>query len=179
MFYRVSAAVLATALLAACSGQSGNDQAANGAAPAESGSTAATGDAGLAALQAGEWETTVEVLSMEMPGMPAGAAAPAIPPTTTRHCVTPEQAAQPSAEFFSGNLESAGCQRENFTIANGRISGVVSCAADGTTIRSELNGQFSSDSYEMTSRTQTTAQGMTMNGETRVTARRVGDCPAG
>ena len=178
MFHRATAAVLATALLAACSGQSGNDQtAADGAAPAEAGSGA--GEAGLAALQPGEWETTVEVLSMEVPGMPAGMAAPAIPPTTTRHCVTPEEAAQPNAEFFAGNAEGAACQRENFTIANGRISGVITCAAEGTTIRSEMNGQFASDRYEVTSRTQTTAQGMTMNGETRLTARRVGDCPAG
>lgn len=181
MIHRVSAAILATAFLAACSGQSGTDQAAaNGAAPPEAGQTApATADARLASLQPGEWETSVEVLRMEIPGMPAGVNAPTVPAVTTRHCLTPEEAAQPSAEFFSGNTDDASCQRENFTIAGGRVNGTINCTAEGVTIRSEMTGQFAPDSYEMTARTQTTSQGMTMNGETRIRARRVGDCTAG
>lgn len=179
MTCRSTAAILAaTLLLGACSGQSGNETAANGSeSEASTGATGASGPA-LAALQPGQWETTVEILRMEMPGMPAGMPAPTIPATTTRHCVTPEEAAQPPAEFFAGNPGDA-CQRENFTIGNGRVSGVITCSAEGTTIRSEMEGQFSSTSFEMTSRTQTTAQGMTMNGETRIRSRRVGDCPAG
>ena len=181
MTYRLTAAIAAAALLAACSGQGGNDQTANGTAGGEVPGDAASGaaGAGLAGLQAGEWETTVEVLSMEMPGMPAGMPTPTIPAVTTRHCLTPEEAAQPNAEFFSGNTEGASCERENFTIGDGRVSGIITCTSEGATMRSEMNGQFGAASYEMTARTQTTAQGMTMNGETRITARRVGDCPAG
>ncbi len=181
MTYRVPAAIFATALLAACSGQSGNEQAAaNGAAPAEAGQpTPGAADASLVSLQPGEWETTVEVLRMEIPGMPAGMNAPTVPAVTTRHCLTPEEAAQPNAEFFNGNAAGASCQRENFTIANGQVNGTIVCAAEDATMRSEMNGRFTPDSYEMTARTQTTGQGMTMNGETRIRARRVGDCPAG
>ncbi|MBX3561124.1 MAG: DUF3617 domain-containing protein [Sphingomonas sp.] len=179
MTYRSTAAILAASLLlGACSGQSDNEAAANGAE--DSASTGATGASGpaLAALQPGEWETTVEILRMEMPGMPAGMPAPAIPATTTRHCVTPEEAAQPPAEFFAGNPDNSACQRENFTIGNGRVSGIIICSVEGTTVRSEMEGQFSSTGFEMTSRTQTTAQDMTMNGETRIRSQRVGDCAA-
>ncbi len=177
MTYRSTiAAVAAALLLVGCSGQSGNEAAAaDGAA-----GTDATGAPGatLATLQAGEWETTIEILRMEIPGMPAGSPAPAIPATTTRHCVTPEEAVQPPAEFFAGNPGDS-CQRENFTIGNGRVSGIITCSAEGATIRSEMNGQFSPTAFEMTSRSQTVAQGMTMNGETRIRSRRLGDCPTG
>jgi len=172
---------IAVLLLAACSGQGANEQAAsNGAGGAsESGSSGAT--AGVA-LQPGEYETRVEVTRMamsNMPNMPAGMSPPTPPPTTIRSCLTPEQAARPNANFLSGSGETGGCDYSDFSMEGGRMRGTVQCNSEGATMRSTFDGQFTSAGYEMTSQAQTSANGMTMEMETRTTARRIGDCPAG
>ncbi|HWT13397.1 MAG TPA: DUF3617 domain-containing protein [Allosphingosinicella sp.] len=129
-------------------------------------------------FQPGQWETTIQVTSMNMPGMPKGMAAPTPPPTTVRNCLTAEQARQPSADFLTGSAGS-GCRSENFSMANGRISGTVQCDAQGTTMRSTMDGQYTATSYEMNMQTQTQAQGQNVDMEVRATARRIGDCPSG
>ena len=136
-----------------------------------------TGGGDSAGFQPGQWETTIQVVSMNVPNMPKGMAAPTPPPTTVRNCLTPEQARQPSADFLTGS-GSSGCTSENFSMANGRISGTVQCNAQGTTMRSTMDGRYTPTTYEMTMQTQTQAQGQTMEMEVRANARRIGDCPA-
>ena len=62
-------------------------------------------------------------------------------------------------------------------MSGGRIQATVQCDVAGTTIRSAMNGQFTSTSYEVTQQVQTTSQGMAMEVENRITGRRIGDCP--
>lgn len=168
--------LFALLLLAACGGRSGNQADGN-----EAGNTvdagASGGGAAGAAFQPGMWETTVEVVRMTMPNMPAGMTPPTPPPTTVRHCLTAEQAARPNANFLTGSGEAGGCTAENLTMANGRIQGTVSCSSEGTQMRSTMDGQFTGTSYEMTTQVETSAAGQTMNMETRTRARRTGDCP--
>ena len=176
------AAIVATFLLAACGGQSGNEQAGGNEAGNQAGVAEAGGGGGGAAsvaLQPGQWETTVEVTRMNVANMPAGVTPPMPPPTTVSYCLTAEQAARPSADFLTGSGESGGCTYQDFSMASGRISGTVTCESAGTSMRSTLNGQFTPTGYEMNTQVQTTASGMTMDMETRTTARRTGDCPAG
>jgi hypothetical protein len=116
---------------------------------------------------------------MNVPNMPQGVTPPTPPPTTVRSCITPEQAARPNANFLTGSGESGGCNFENFNMAGGRLQGAVTCNAQGTTMRSTFEGQFTPTSYEMTTQVETNAGGMAMNMATRTSARRVGDCPAG
>lgn len=179
-----SAAIVATLLLAACGGSGGNEQAGGNEAANQAGAADAGGGGGAAsvALQPGMWETTVEVTRMSMgnvPNMPAGANPPMPPPTKVSYCLTAEQAAQPNANFLTGSGETGGCTYQDFNMAGGRITGTVTCENAGTSMRSTLNGQFTPTGYEMNTQVQTTASGMTMDMETRTTARRTGDCPAG
>ncbi|MGQ0588105.1 MAG: DUF3617 domain-containing protein [Sphingosinicella sp.] len=169
---RKTTSAIAMLLLAACGGQSGNEQA---AASGEGKSSASV------ALQPGQYETTVEVTRVamaNMPNMPAGMTPPP-PPTTVRSCLTPEQAARPNANFLSGSGDTGGCEYSNFSMDGGRMRGTVQCDSEGSTMRSTFDGRISGDGYQMTSQAQVTASGMTMEMDTRTTARRIGDCPAG
>jgi len=166
---RKTTSAIAVLLLAAC-GQGGNEQAANGASGDGSASVA---------LQPGQYETTVEVTRMSVANMPGGMTPPTPPPTTVRSCLTPEQAAQPNANFLSGSGDTGGCEYSNFSMDGGRMRGTVECSSEGSTMRSTFDGRIGGDGYQMTSQAQVTASGMTMEMDTRTTARRIGDCPAG
>ncbi len=183
-------AAVAALLLASCGGR---DQAGNQAAGGEGGNAAAGGEAAVQggaggpagatiSLQPGQWETRVEVLRLDManmPNMPAGMTTPLPPPTTIRSCLTPEQASQPNANFLTGSGEQGGCTYENFSMTGGRIQGTVTCNSQGTTARTTMNGRFAGDSYEMESESRVSANGATIDTASRVTSRRIGDCPAG
>jgi hypothetical protein len=159
--------------LAACGSQSGNEQAGNGqagAAPAAAGGSAAT------TLQPGQWETTIEILNISAPNMPAGMTPPRMPARTVSVCITPEQAGNPNAGVLSGNSNQAGCNTENYSVAGGRIQGTITCDIQGARTRTTMTGQFTPTSYEMTSQSEAIVGGMTTNTETRITARRTGDC---
>ena len=177
---RVAVGGIAILMLAACGGQSGGNEAAGNATGGNTAGAAeapAGGGAAGVALQPGQWETTVEVVRMNMPNMPAGASPPLPPPTTVNYCLTAAQAAQPNANFLTGSGEAGGCTSENLSMANGRIQGTVTCNAQGAQMRSTMDGQFTPTSYEMTTQVQTSQAGMTVDMETRTRARRTGDCP--
>lgn len=182
---RIAATTAAVLMLAACSGGGGGNEqapvnaAGNSAAGNESGGEAGESGAASVSLLPGEWETTVQVTRMSVANMPQGVNPPTPPPTTVRSCITPEQAARPNANFLTGSGETGGCTYQDFSMAGGRMQGTITCTAQDTTMRSTFNGQFTPASYEMTTQVETQAGGMTMNMETRTTARRVGDCPAG
>lgn len=182
---------IAALVLAACGGGSGGSDtgnaAAGGEAAADPGGDAVDttgGDAGgggggavAASFAPGLWETTTEVLSMNVPNMPQGFSPPMPPATTVRHCLTPEQAGRPPADFMSGGGESGGCTYQDFAMSNGRIRGTIQCGAEAGSMRMTMDGSFSSTRYEMNQQVETSGQGMTMNMESRTTGRRVGDCP--
>ena len=186
---RGSIVAIGALLLAACGGQGaggnaevqGNAAADNGAATAapEAVSSAAPGGGGTVALQAGEWETTVQVMSMNVPGMPRGVAPPMPAAITTRHCLTPEQVARPNADFFAGQAQANGCTYENFSMAGGHLQGTIHCNMQGNRMDMTMDGQFTPTSYEIHQQTQATTSGMSTQTELRVTSRRVGDCSGG
>ena len=172
---RSSIVAIATVLLASCSGGGGsaNQQAATGNAATPGGGG---GGSGLS-LQPGQWELRTEVVRMNVPNMPAGMSPPMPPPTTVRYCLTAAQASQPNANFLTGSGESGGCHSENMSVAGGHIQGSVVCSNEGTNMRSDMTGQFTPASYEISQRVHTSAQGMEMDMESRTTGRRTGDCP--
>lgn len=179
MIRSVIAAAAATLTLAACSSPEGNGAAANGAANAAAPAAGGGTPAATIQLQPGQWETSVEVVRVSAPNMPAGMTAPQMPPVTASYCITPEQAANPSAGMMAGNQMPEGCTTESYSVSGGRISGTIQCTMQGTVSRTSMNGQFTPTSYEMTMQAQQNAGGIEMETETRVTARRTGDCPAG
>ncbi len=165
---------MAALALAACGGGGEeNAEGGNGTAAASGGGSASV------SLQPGQWEITTTVASINVPNLPPGATPPLPPPSPVRSCLTPEQAAQPTAGFIAGAGENGGCTYENSSMSGGRIEATVQCNAGGATMRSVMNGQFAPESFEVTQRATTSAEGMNMEMESRTTGRRVGDCPAG
>lgn len=177
----------AALLIVSCGSQekagngSAEGNAAGAAAPATEGGGGGGGGAATASLAPGEYETTIEVLRINMvngPNLPAGMTTPVPPPTTVRSCLTPEQARRPNANFLTGSGAQAGCNYENLTMDGGRIQGAVTCSNQGTRMRATMNGQFGADGYTMESDSRIEADGMTMETASRITSRRIGDCPA-
>ena len=167
------AAVLA---LSACG--SGNDGESGNKAGSVQGNSAGGGSP-AATMQPGEWEITTTVSRINVPGMPSGMNMPMPPPTTVRSCLTAEQAAQPGADFVTGSGENQGCTYESNSVSGGRIQATVQCTAQGQTMRTTVNGQFTATSFEVEQQVQTSAQGANMEMQSRTTGRRVGDCRAG
>lgn len=176
---RKTAALIGIAMLAACSQNGDGNGAAggNGTGAAGGGTAGATG----VTMQPGQWESRIEVAAANMPQLPPGVTAPGTQPMTTRFCLTPEMAANPSADTLGGarNPNAGACRTENYSVANGRITGTTICEMGGVNVRSTMNGQFTPTSYEMTIQSSTQMGGTSTNSEMRITAQRVGDCPAG
>ena len=169
---RTALALTTMAMLAAC-GQSGDGG--NGTAAAPSAGPLAAG----VAMQPGQWESRLEIVNANMPQMPPGVTVPGMQPITRTICLTPEQAANPGADALAANgQQPAGCRTENFSFANGRIQGTSSCDHGAIRARSTISGQYTPTSYEMTVRTETESRGTTSTSEMRISARRIGDCPA-
>jgi hypothetical protein len=178
--------VAAAALLIASCGA--RERTANGSAEVNASAAPATpatqggegGAAAIAALTPGEYETTIEVLRIDMtggPALPAGVIPPVPPPTTIRSCLTPDQARRPDANFLTGSGAQAGCVYDNLAMDGGRIVGAATCDAQGTRVRTVMDGQFSSVGYTMSSQSRIQTNGMTIETDSRITSRRIGDCP--
>jgi len=189
----------AAALALASCGSSGGDKAgeggngsasvgaANRSAAAEAPSTAAPsgGGGGGDFIQPGEWETKVESMEVDAPGMPQGvkdmmADAMGSMKTTIRDCVTPEEAKRPNADLFAGK-DKGNCTSSDFSMSGGRMRGTISCpAGDGQpgSMTMVMDGQFSPQSYTVNQNMTTDAGGSKMTIKARVSGRRLGECTA-
>lgn len=164
--------------LAACGG---SDVAVTNASPEE---VAAKVDAaGEARFNPGEWETTVETVSVDIPGL-EGPMKDEITKMMLqqkqvgKHCVTPEQAKSPPAEVLA---QSKGrCTYKTFNMAGGRIDGTMVCNADTGKMTMKISGTFSDDMFAIDNDMETTMPGgaRTMKIKAKTTGKRVGDCPA-
>lgn len=169
-------------LLAAC----GREEAAGNGGKAEGGNnmTRAEVAAELADLQIepGQWETSLQLLSVEAPDMPREIEQ-AMRQRGTRSiqtCITPEQA---RPEAFNRQIAQAGdtCQMRDFSMTGGRMTGRMVCRQDGAgeTV-SDMSGTYTARSfdYRFTTRTDAPAMGGAVNADLRVTGRRLGPCRA-
>ena len=144
------------------------------------GSGSAAGGGGVK-LQPGEWEMKMETVSVDAPGLPPSvAAAMKQPAATSRTCMTPQEAEGPKADMFAGSA-GANCKQEGFTWSGGKIKGTTTCEPTGGAgkTRMEMDGTYSAQSMDMNMKMTTEAAGTPMTVETRMTGRRIGDCPAG
>ncbi len=181
------ALVVLSFALAAC-GQSGQSAGGN-----DSSSSAAA--AAAAVLEPGLWETRVEILKVEvLPVETAeGTFTPELvrhsPPTTSQSCLTPQMAAESFRRFMVGGTASD-CDRGGFAMSNGRIGGSFSCKGMDEQTTYRVEGRYTSTSYDATSKAEVRASGRPpptpmmptvtpLDMTSRVTGRRIGDCPAG
>lgn len=140
-------------------------------------------------LQPGEWETTSEILDARMEnapeGMPAGMMASMKGrKTSVKSCITPEQAENPGADFLAAQKDGR-CTYSGFEMSGGAIRGAVTCGGEGGgSATMKMEGVYTPTSYTTTVDMVSTgmggpqARGMTMHMTTKVSGKRVGECPA-
>jgi hypothetical protein len=180
----LTAAALA---LAACGSSAEKGAGGNGSAAAAGGNESAAAAAGGGSsesgisLQPGEWEMKTEVINVSAEGLPPGVAEgmKAQAGTSTRTCMTPEEAKGPKADMFAQN-NPGNCKTEGFSWAGGRIKGKTVCTGNDGMGKAEvtMEGRYSGQSMDLTMKTDTDVAGKTMTMEMRISGRRVGECSA-
>lgn len=143
-------------------------------------------------LEPGLWKTTVEIVAVEMPGMPpeqkgmADAMTKAMQSrkNVSENCVTKEDAEKPPAKMLGGD---GSCTFENFKMAGGRLDAKMICKPQGGPgqMAMTMNGSFGGESYALDS--QMTMSGMpgapggagggaAMVVKAKTTGERIGEC---
>lgn len=156
---------------------------------AENSSVEAVAEAAKSAvkMEPGQWETTVKILSMDAPGLPAEMQ-DAMKQQKQEHkvqtCLTPEQAEKPPQEMLGA---MKGCTYEKFEMSGGKMDGTLVCknmpGMGAQEVRSTTSGTFTSTSYNFTSETQMNmpagpAGGGKMTTKTQISGKRIGECSA-
>ena len=163
-------AAMSLLLIAACSDEAGKEKA---------GSAAETANL---KLEAGQWETTSEIVRMTSADGGAGAAAmekAAGTKTTTTSCITPEQANKPGSQLFAGDKSS--CAYDNFYMTRGRLNASMTCTQPGANgnIMMNVDGTYSATSFEANVDMSTHFVGPgDMKVTSKISGRRIGACPA-
>lgn len=173
--------VLAALVLTACGGGSADDVDVTNASVAEVQARARAATASMR-FQPGEWQTTSEVLEVEVPGVPPELAAQMrermLARTSVSSCLTPEQAERPGADLFAG--QQGNCRFDRFTMTDGRIDSAMTCAGGDSgapPARILMTGTFDATHFAMENRIEAIgAPGGTMKMRSRVTGRRTGPC---
>lgn len=134
-----------------------------------------------AKFMAGQWDTTVEIVSADMPGMPPEMAKQMTGRTNTiSHCMTREEADKNAEEMFKKQGDGS-CTYKRFSMAGGRIDALMACTGGqgGGTSEIAMAGTYSASAYQMEtemkiSNPQMPQAQMTMKAKT--TGKRTGDC---
>ncbi|MGK2909303.1 MAG: DUF3617 domain-containing protein [Sphingobium sp.] len=179
----MKAAIMVCSAALLLSGCGKNDKAASGPMTAEQ--VAKKMD--TVKIEPGEWEATQEIVDVQMTGLPKDAPANAMKQmigqkNTIKHCITPEQAAKPGADFLAAQKD-AKCTYENMDMSGGTINGTMSCSAPNSpkaVMKMTLRGTYQPSTYamamEMESQGMQGGMGMTM--KLKSSGKRIGDCPA-
>ena len=130
-------------------------------------------------LEPGRWESVMKIDKMEIANLPASAKAAMEQQQGTTHtfttCLTPEEAAKPSASFFQKG--ASGCTYDHFTMAGGRIDAEMTCKQGTGPTHMTMKGEYGGDHYAMAIKSQGEMQpGMAMNVAMTINSRRLGDC---
>jgi len=165
--------VIGCALLAACS-PPGGDKAAGNQSSASERMTPDSSKGGKAmsmdemaqsaqsmGLKSGTWKVRVEIADIQMKGMPGGggqeqAIADAMKKRMAAHeitnCITPEQAAKPSAEILAAR-DHANCTYANTVISGGKIHAEMTCKPRNGppgAMSAVMDGTYAPEHYSMT-----------------------------
>lgn len=126
-----------------------------------------------AQVQPGQWESTVTVQSVDMPGAPPQVAAMMNGKTTRQtYCITPEQAAKGPQEMLK---QSPSCRFTKYSMTGGVLSTAMTCSQNGGTMTVEANGKYSPTSFSVTS-TAVMSGKMSMRMTSASNGRRLGPC---
>lgn len=137
-------------------------------------------------FQAGQWESTSEILHLDgLRPSEAAALKAEVGRQTFSTCLSTEEVTEPDADFFTGNASD--CVYSRFRMGDGKIEAKMRCVTGNIVQDNELVGNYARDRYDFTltsvgqpprgsrdpeDRTGTEGSKMVMG----ITARRVGDC---
>jgi len=139
------------------------------------------------AISPGEWENTVEFVDIkfdesQLPAEARGMIGPILEAmrgqkTTTKSCVTEEEAKEPAAEMFSGS-DAADCEYSKFAFAGGSIDMAMTCTDPNSgTAKITNTGTYDETSYTMEMDISMEGSEMgAMNISAKSAGKRVGDC---
>ena len=134
-------------------------------------------------VRPGQWQSSVELESVEVPGMPPEFATQmkkTMAKVATGHktCLTAEQVKKPKEDFFAG--KGSNCRYDKFSMDDGKMTGTMRCTSPqgGGTQLIDFDGTYSPDSYEMrmASSVENASPSGAMKMVMRVTSKRTGEC---
>jgi hypothetical protein len=143
-------------------------------------------------LEAGEWSSKTEVLELDMPGMKDPRMAEGMKNAMKQsasqaitYCVTPEEAANPSAKMFGGK-DNGECRFDNFVMAGGKMDSKMTCKPKGGgpgSMTMVMSGTYAPTKYDATVSMNIAggpmAGGGAMTMKAKTTASRIGACKPG
>lgn len=127
----------------------------------------------------GQWQSTMKIEKLDIPNLPAEAKAAMQQQMGAAQsfssCLTPEQAAKPSAEFFQG--KQSGCTYEKFAMEGGKIDAVMTCANGGQNQKMTMTGVYGAEAYDIRISADGEMQpGMPMSMTMAISSKRTGEC---
>ena len=136
-------------------------------------------------IEPGQWEATNEIVSVSAPGVPAEAMASLKgmvgQKSTVSNCITPAQAAKPSANFLAAQ-QNNNCTYQGWNMEDGKMTGTMTCETAGMPgkVVMKMAGDYGPTAYNLDMNMNTTGLpgGMTMTIKAKTTGRRVGECSA-
>lgn len=131
------------------------------------------GQLGAMRIDPGLWELSSDVVDVRGPDLPVEIRNRMIGPRRRlRHCISPEQAARPGANFLAMRSDDA-CVYRDFSLEGERMRGMMICP-DATAV---MDGRYGPRAYDLRMEmTSPIPGGATMTLKLRAQGRRVGDC---
>ena len=181
----VSFALLATAALGLAACNRGPEVDLTNATPAEVAKAMKDSGATRAMVRPGKWSSTVTILEMNSPTMPAEMQAMMKQrlgrPQTVEACLTAEQVDNP--DRMLGQIP-ASCRYDRYTMGNGKMDGKLRCETNGLKQEMSVAGTYSKDQYSITIDNKTSVPAGTMPGgeagsmamKMKVNSKRLGEC---
>ena len=127
-------------------------------------------------IEPGLWEVRSEVLDVSAPNLPIEVRNRMLGPRgSIRHCITPEQAERPSANFLAAR-QSSDCRYRDFRMTEGRLTGAMTCPEATAT----MAGRYGPTGYDMRMEMRSAMpDGAVMTLRLRSSGRRIGECEGG
>lgn len=136
------------------------------------------------AFTPGEWETTSQLVAMDVPGVPPEVLKANLGQVNRfKSCMTAEMAKEPDANFFTNNSGTTSCKNERFDMSGGRLQAAMVCTDRNVPgqMRMTVDGRYTPDSYEATSTMERSdgPEGSNMKMTAKTSGRRTGACEPG
>ncbi len=162
------------AALAGCNSEPGVSP--TNASPDEVAKTAKAAGLG-SGLRPGEWETKVELVDIDMPGInPAMKDEMLKRSRETKvhsYCLTEAEAKRPGGIFAERG--DGKCTYSKFEMAGGKLDMTMVCPGQGGSMTMHVTGTFGAEAVSATSEMQAAGKD-SMRMKANVTSRRIGDC---